>query len=190
MPLSQTVRWLDEAIEMIIEFEGKNPQIADNVFIAPNATLLGDVRVGEGANIWFGAVLRADHGTIIIGPGCSVQDNVTIHVNRGKFTTLDEDVTIGHGATIEGCHIGARSVIGMNAVVLPRAEIGEEVMIAAGSVVTEDTQIPPRTMAAGSPAKIKKEIGGSALAWIRRSAPVYHDLRNRYLAEEINHLHS
>ena len=173
---------------MIITFETKSPQIAENVFIAPNATLLGDVRVGAGANIWFGAVLRADHGTIIIGPGCSVQDNVTIHVNEGAFTTLDENVTIGHGAALEGCHIGARSVVGMNAVVLQRAEIGEEVMVAAGSVVGEGATIPARMLAAGAPAVAKKQLSGSALAWIRRSAPAYQGLRARYLAAAIDQL--
>ena len=171
---------------MLIEYEGKKPQIADDVFIAPTAVLIGDVRVETGASIWFGAVLRADHGTIVVGAGSSIQDNATLHVPEGSFTIVGENVTVGHGAVLEGCHIGARSVVGMNAVVLPGAEVGEEVMIAAGSVVGEGARIPARTLAAGAPAKVKKELSGSALEWIGRAAPVYHHLRSRYLAQGID----
>ncbi len=170
---------------MLIEFEGKRPQIGEGVFIAPNAVLIGDVRVGDGASIWFGAVLRGDHGTILIGAGSNVQDNATLHVPEDSFTILEENVTVGHGAVLEGCRLGARSVVGMNAVVLHRAEIGEEVMIAAGSVVAEGMKVPPRTLVAGSPARVKKELTGSALDWIQRAATAYHGLRDRYLAERV-----
>jgi carbonic anhydrase/acetyltransferase-like protein (isoleucine patch superfamily) len=171
---------------MLIEFEGKTPQIGENVFIAPNATVIGDVRVGAGASIWFGAVLRGDHGTILIGAGTSIQDNATIHVPAGSTTVIGENVTVGHGAVVEGCRIGPCTVVGMNAVVLGGAEIGEEVMVAAGSVVTEGMQVPPHTLVAGTPAKVKKELSGSALEWIRRASSAYHGLRSRYLAEGID----
>jgi len=171
---------------MLIEFEGKTPQIGDNVFIAPTAALIGDVRVGAGSSIWFGAVLRGDQGQILIGPGCSIQDNATIHVPTDSTTIIGENVTIGHGAVVEGCRIGSCTVVGMNAVVLAGANIGEEVMIAAGSVVTEGMQVPPHPLVAGSPAKVKKELSGSALDWIRRAASTYHGLRSRYLAEGID----
>jgi carbonic anhydrase/acetyltransferase-like protein (isoleucine patch superfamily) len=173
---------------MLIEYEGKKPRIAEDVFIAPTAVLIGDVRVEAGASIWFGAVLRADHGTIVIGAGSSVQDNATLHVPEESFTIVGENVTVGHGAVLEGCRIGARSVIGMNAVVLAGVEIGEEVMIAAGSVVVEGAIIPSRVLAAGAPAKVKKALSGSALEWIGRAAPVYHDLRSRYLGQGIDRL--
>lgn len=116
---------------MLIEYQGKKPQIGDDVFIAPTAVLIGDVHVGAGASIWFGAVIRADNGPVIIGAGSSIQDNVTLHVRDGTVTSIGENVTIGHGAVLEGCQVRARSVVGMNAVVLPGAEIGEEVMVAA-----------------------------------------------------------
>jgi carbonic anhydrase/acetyltransferase-like protein (isoleucine patch superfamily) len=122
---------------MLIEFDGKRPQIGNEVFMAPTAVLIGDVQVGDKASIWFNAVLRGDFGgRIIIGPGCSVQDNVTIHVYDDVSTVLEENVTVGHGAVLEGCTIGAGSVIGMNAVVLPRAKVGEQVMVAAGRART------------------------------------------------------
>src|SRR3970040_467207 len=153
---------------MLIEYEGRRPQIAEDVFVAPTAVLIGDVRVETGASIWFGAVLRADHGTIVIGAGSSIQDNVTMHVPEQSFTIVEENVTVGHGAVLEGCRIGARSVIGVNAVVLAGAEIGEEVMVAAGSVVGEGVRIPARTLAAGAPAKGEEEIKRSARLSSRR----------------------
>lgn len=173
---------------MHIPFEGKTPQVADHVFIAPTAVLIGDVHVEEGASIWFGAVLRADHGTIRIGAGSSIQDNTTIHVPTGGETVIGADVTIGHGAVLEGCRLGARTVVGMNAVVLQGAEIGEQVMIAAGSVVGENAHIPANTLAAGAPAQVKKTLGGSARQWIETAAAAYHDLRARYLQQGIDKL--
>ena len=165
---------------MIIEYNGKKPQIARNVFIAPTAVLLGNVHVGEGASIWFGAVLRGDHGTITIGAGSNVQDNSTVHVPRDGSTILGENVTIGHGAVLEGCRIGRGSLIGMNAALLQGTEIGEEALVAAGSVVAEGVSIPPRMMAAGVPARVKKELGGSSLEWVKRAAVHYHHLRDQY----------
>lgn len=174
--------------QMLIEYDGRTPRIAENVFIAPTAVLVGDVRVEAGASIWFGAVLRADHGRIVIGPGSSVQDNVTIHVPEEALTEVGQDVTVGHGAVLEGCRIGARTVVGMNAVVLPGAEVGEEVMIAAGSVVAEGARVPPRTLIAGVPAKVKKELDGSALDWVGRGPAAYGHLRSRYLAQGIDRM--
>ncbi len=173
---------------MLIEYQGRRPQIADNVFIAPTAVLIGDVRVAAGANIWFGAVLRGDHGTILIGPGSSIQDNATLHVPEQSVTEVGANVTVAHGAVLEGCRIGADSVVGMNAVVLPGAIVGEQVMIAAGSVVGEGARIPPRTLVAGAPARVKKELSGSALDWIGRAAGAYHHLRDQYLAHGIDRL--
>lgn len=170
---------------MFLEYRGRRPAIAANVFIAPTAVLIGDVRVSAGASIWFGAVLRGDHGTIVIGPGASIQDNATLHVPEDSLTEVGANVTVAHGAVLEGCRIGARSVVGMNAVVLPGAEVGEEVMIAAGSVVGEGARIPARTLVAGAPARVKKPLSGSALDWIGRAAEAYHHLRDEYLAQGI-----
>lgn len=170
---------------MLIEFEGKTPQIDSGVFIAPTAVLIGDVRVQAGASIWFNAVLRADNGPILIGAGTSVQDNTTVHVPIGGSTEIGENVTVGHGAVMEGCRIGARTVVGMNAVILEGAVIGDDVMIAAGSVIRERAIIPPRTLVAGIPAEVKKELAGGALNWVRTAAAAYHELKDRYLQQGI-----
>ncbi|MEE8348838.1 MAG: gamma carbonic anhydrase family protein [Acidobacteriota bacterium] len=170
---------------MIVEFNGKSPQIARNVFIAPTAVLLGDVHVAEGSSIWFGAVLRGDHGTIIVGAGSNVQDNSTVHVPRNGSTTLGENVTIGHGAVLEGSRIGRGALIGMNATLLQGTEIGEEALVAAGSVVPEGMSVPPCMLAAGVPAQVKKELSGSSLEWIKRAAVNYHRLRDQYLEQKI-----
>jgi len=165
---------------MLIEFEGKRPQIGENVYIAPTAVLIGDVVVEDNASIWFGAVLRGDFGRIHIGRGSNVQDNVTMHVYEHGDTRLDENVTVGHGAVLEGCHVGAGSVIGMNAVVLPGSKLGCQVMVAAGAVVSEGAEIPDQVLIAGIPAKVKKPLDGSALEWVGIAAEEYLELQTRY----------
>ncbi len=165
---------------MLIEFEGKRPQIGENVYIAPTAILIGDVIVEDNASIWFGAVLRGDFGRIHIGRGSNVQDNVTMHVYEHGDTRLDENVTVGHGAVLEGCRVGAGSVIGMNAVVLPGSKLGCQVMVAAGAVVSEGAEIPDQVLIAGIPAKVKKPLDGSALEWVGIAAEEYIELQTRY----------
>lgn len=171
---------------MIVEYAGKQPQIGANVFIAPTAVVIGDVEIGDGASIWFGVVLRGDEGRIVIGRGTNVQDNSVIHTTHDHPTILKENVTIGHGALLEGCTVEAGAVVGMGAIVLHQAVIGERAMVAAGGVVTPGTIIPPRTLAAGSPAQFKKELSGAALRSVERSAEVYHELSASYLAQGLD----
>lgn len=170
---------------MLIKFNDKEPTIGKDVFIAPNATLIGDVRVGDGASIWFGAVLRADFGPITIGPGTSIQDNSVIHTYAEFPTVIGENVTVGHSVTVEGCRIGDNSLIGVNAVVLPYAKIGSRVVIAAGSVVLENSEFPDGMLVAGVPAKIKSEITSRALEWTQIGADYYHTLQAQYRAQGI-----
>jgi carbonic anhydrase/acetyltransferase-like protein (isoleucine patch superfamily) len=169
----------------ILTFNGKTPRIGDGAFIAPTATLIGDVEIGAGASVWFGAVLRGDEAAIRIGAHTSVQDNVVIHVYRGHDTVIGERVTIGHGAILESCHVEAGALIGMNAVVLNRSKVGERAVIAAGSVVLEDQEIPAFTLAAGAPAKIKKQLDGSAKTWTEVSSDAYVRLTKEYRAAGI-----
>jgi len=166
---------------MLIEYQGEKPQVAPGAFIAPTAVLIGDVTVEEGASIWFGAVLRADFGPIVVKKKTSVQDNAVIHVIPGVTTLIEEEVTLAHGAILHSCHIGRKAVVGMNAVIMDLAEVGEQAMVAAGSVVTERMNIPPQHLAAGTPAQVKKEISGEALEWVEQSAATYHDLSRDYL---------
>jgi carbonic anhydrase/acetyltransferase-like protein (isoleucine patch superfamily) len=147
---------------MIIEFKGKRPQIAPTAYIAPNATLIGDVVIEDEASVWFGAVIRGDHGRITIGARTSVQDNVVIHVNNRHGTIVEADVTIGHGAVLEGCHLHAGTLVGMNATVLSGATVETGALVAAGSVVAENQHIPAGVLAAGVPAKVKGPLSAAA----------------------------
>lgn len=164
---------------MIIEYRGKRPRIAENVFIAPTAVIIGDVEIGEGASVWFGAVLRGDHGKIIVGAGTSIQENAVVHVEEGGQTLIGPDVTIGHCAVLEEVTVGRGAVIGMNATLVHGATVGEEAVIAAGSVVIGE--VPPRMMAAGVPATVKKRLDGDALTWASISAPTYRHLAQTFM---------
>ncbi len=169
----------------VLSFGGKSPRIHPSAWVAPTATLIGDVVVEENASIWFGAVLRGDDPDheIRVGARTSVQDNCVIHVSARGPTLIGPEVTVGHGAVLESCTIGRGALIGMNAVVLQRAEIGEEALIAAGAVVGEGAVIPARHLAAGTPARVKKELEGESLRWILTSADHYVELGARYLEE-------
>ena len=173
---------------MIVEFEGYRPAVAETAFVAPSAVLIGNVTIGDEASIWYGAVLRADHGeqAIVIGPRSNVQDNCVLHVSINRGTIIGSDVTIGHGALLEGCEIAAGAVIGMNAVVLEGARVGARSLIAAGSTVLAGTQIPDDMMAAGQPALVKKATTGPTRWWIEHSAAHYVERARRYRAQGLD----
>lgn len=173
---------------MLIELDGKKPQIGENVFIAPTAVLIGDVRVGDGSSIWFGAVLRADFGSITIGQNSSIQDNCVIHSYADFPTVIGNSVTVGHNVTAEGCRIGDHSLIGVGSVVLPYATIGERSVVAANSVVLERSEIQGGVLVAGAPAKIKKELSGRALEWTDLGINSYLQMQARYRAQGIDKL--
>jgi carbonic anhydrase/acetyltransferase-like protein (isoleucine patch superfamily) len=167
----------------LIELGGVAPTIGRDVWLAPTAVLIGDVRVGDRANIWFGAVLRGDYSHIEVGAGCSVQDNAVLHCADGLPTVIGEDVVIGHGAMLEGCVVEEHALIGMGAIVLQRARVGARAMIAAGAVVGEGSEIAAEMLAAGVPAREKKPLSGSALEWTDSAVDRYQELSRRYLAE-------
>jgi carbonic anhydrase/acetyltransferase-like protein (isoleucine patch superfamily) len=171
---------------MIISFRGKTPKVHPTAFIAPTAVLIGDVEVGEESSIWFGAVLRGDNGPIRIGARTSVQDNAVLHVTT--LTQIDDDVTIGHGAIMEDCHVKRHALVGINSVLLNGSVIGEGSLVAAGSVVGERVEIPDHVLAAGVPAKVKKPIEGEAAKWIAVGAEEYVQLSREYIEEEIDGL--
>jgi carbonic anhydrase/acetyltransferase-like protein (isoleucine patch superfamily) len=174
---------------LLIEYNGKRPQIAENVFIAPNATLIGDVVVERGASIWFGVVLRADSNRIIIGEDSNIQDNVVMHTSDEDFpTTIGPNCTIGHCAVLEGCIIEKGAVIGMNATVLGSAIVGEGAMVAANSVVTGGARVPAHHLAAGAPAQVKKELGGKSKEQVEHNYEEYKHLRDSYKSQGIDRL--
>lgn len=168
---------------LLLPFGGKFPKVSATAFLAPTAVLVGDVTVGPEASVWFGAVLRGDdpeHG-IVVGARSSVQDNVVVHVGRWGPTVIGADVTVGHGAMFESCVIGRGSLVGMNAVILQEAVVGEECLLAAGTVILEKAVIPDRSVVAGVPGRVRKELDGSAAAWLLRSPPHYVALSRQYL---------
>jgi carbonic anhydrase/acetyltransferase-like protein (isoleucine patch superfamily) len=169
----------------IIEYNGKRPKVDPSAFIAPTAVLIGDVVIGAESSIWFGAVLRGDNGPIRIGARTSIQDNSVIHVSEGGLTQIDDDVTVGHAAIMEDCHIKSHALIGSNAVVLTNATVGERSLVAAGSVVGEGCEIPDGVLVAGSPAKVKKQLDGESAKWIAISAHEYVKLSRSYRAQGI-----
>lgn len=169
----------------ILEFAGAAPRIHPTAWVAPTATIIGNVVIEAEASIWFGAVLRGDdpEREIRVGARTSVQDNCVVHVSAQGPTLIGEEVTIGHGAVLESCTIGRGALIGMNAVILQRATVGEEALIAAGAVVAAGASVPARHLAAGAPAVVKKELAGESLRWILGSAVHYVELARRYREE-------
>jgi carbonic anhydrase/acetyltransferase-like protein (isoleucine patch superfamily) len=165
----------------IVEVNGRTPTIGDDVWLAPTAVLVGDARVGDRVNVWFGAVLRGDYSHIAVGAGSSIQDNAVVHCAEGLPTIIGDDVLVGHGAMLEGCTIEEHAVIGMGAIVLQRAHVGARAMVAAGAVVGEGTAIASGMLAAGVPAREKKELSGSALEWTDTAVGRYQKLRQQYL---------
>jgi carbonic anhydrase/acetyltransferase-like protein (isoleucine patch superfamily) len=164
-----------------LPFDGKEPQVASDAFVAPTAVLIGDVVVEEGASVWFGAVLRADFSRIVVGAGSNIQDNSVLHTNEGQPTLIGSNVTVGHLSMLHGCVIEDEALIGMGSIVLDRARIGRRAMLAAGSVVNEGGEIPPEVLAAGAPAEVKKALDGSSSKWVATAAHEYRKLRLRYM---------
>lgn len=158
------------------------PTIGSDVFIAPTAVLIGDVRVADRANIWFGAVLRGDFSHIEIGEGSSIQDNTVIHCAGDLPSIIGRDVTVGHGSILEGCIVEDGALVGMGSILCQRSQLGAGAMLAAGSVLSERSSVAPGMLAAGVPAREKKELSGSAKGWTEHAAAEYQQLRKRYLA--------
>ena len=164
-------------------YEGRSPRLGQRVFIAENATLIGDVELGDDASIWYGAVLRGDVHSIRIGPRTNIQDNCVLHVTNGTHPIdIAEEVTIGHGVIAHGCTIGRGALIGMGSRVLDGASIGELALIGAGALVGEGMEIPPRTLAVGVPAKVKRDLRMDEIARLEQSWRHYIEYKERYLS--------
>ena len=142
---------------MMLSFGGKMPRDEGAVFVAANATVLGDVTLGRGVNIWYGAVLRADEGALILGENSNVQDNAVLHCDIGGCVTLGENVTVGHCALVHGCTVGDGSLIGMHATLLNHCVVGKNCIIGAGALVPEGMVIPDNSVAVGVPARVIKQ---------------------------------
>lgn len=158
---------------MIRSFDGVVPEVHDTAYVAESAVVIGEVTLGPEASVWPNATLRGDDGRIILERGANVQDNAVCH----EHTVIGEEATIGHSAVVHGADVGRRAMVGMNAVVLDQSTVGPEAMIGAGSVVTEGTDIPASTLAAGAPAEVLKEVEDSTWAY---AGEAYVNLAKRH----------
>ena len=138
--------------------EGKQPLLGTDVWVAPSADVIGDAQLAEGANIWFGAVIRADNTPIIVGARSNVQENAMLHSDPGAPLTIGADCTIGHHAILHGCTIGDTVLIGMGAIILNHAVIGDGCIVGAGALVTEGKEFPDGSLIVGSPAVDRKSV--------------------------------
>lgn len=146
--------------ERLLPYRGILPRLAAGAWVAPGATLIGDVELGPDASVWYGCVLRGDVHRIRIGAGSNVQDLSVVHVTRDRFSTeVGDDVTIGHRAVVHGCRIGDGALVGIGSIVLDGAVVGEGAWIGAGAVVTPGTEIPARMLAVGTPARVVRPVG-------------------------------
>ncbi|MFF9564911.1 gamma carbonic anhydrase family protein [Leifsonia sp. NPDC014704] len=153
--------------------DGGSPRVAEDAWVAPGATLIGDVTLHPGASVWYGAVARADNAPIVIGRDSNLQDNVSAHVDPAFPLTVGERVSVGHNAVLHGCTIEDDVLIGMSATILNGARIGTGSLVAAGAVVTQGADIPPRSLVAGVPAKVRRELTDDELQGIAQNAAVY-----------------
>ena len=166
---------------MIIEYEGKTPQIGKNVFIAPTATLIGDVTIGDNASIWYGTVLRGDMEPITVGENTNIQDNCTVHTDYGCPAVIGANVSIGHNAVVHGCTIEGNCLVAINAVVLSGAYMEEGSILAAGSVLREKERLEKYNLAAGVPAVVKKVLSKKTAQHFLQPVHNYLELSKRHL---------
>jgi carbonic anhydrase/acetyltransferase-like protein (isoleucine patch superfamily) len=163
-------------------FEGRSPKVHPTAFIAPTATLVGEVVVEEGASVWYGAVIRADFSAVTIRRGANVQDGAVIHGPPGEPTEIGAGATVAHNCVVHGAVLGAECLIANGAIVLDGAKIGARSLVAAGSVVSSGQEIPEGVLVAGAPAVVKRPIEGTPSEfWVKANPSAYQDLAERHL---------
>ena len=156
------------------------PQIHEDTWVAPDANLIGKVVLEQGASVWFGTTIRADHEEIRVGRGSNVQENCVFHIDAGYPLTIGENCTIGHKVMLHGCTIGNNSLIGMGATILNGAQIGDNCLIGAGALITENKVIPDGSLVMGVPGKVVRMLDADAIAGLTASAQHYQDNMRRF----------
>jgi len=166
----------------IYGFDGHRPELPGDgqYWIADNATVLGKVRLGAEASIWFGAVLRGDNERITVGARSNIQDLCVIHTDPGFPASIGEDCTIGHRAILHGCTIGANSLVGMGAIILNGAKIGRNCIVGAGALIAENKQIADNSLVVGMPGKVIRTLDETAENMLTGSAAIYVDRWKKY----------
>jgi carbonic anhydrase/acetyltransferase-like protein (isoleucine patch superfamily) len=169
---------------IIRPWSGKAPRLAEGVWVADGAVVVGDVEIGPDSSLWFGAIVRGDVNSIRIGARTNVQDYAVLHVTgRTHPTAVGDDVTLGHRVTLHGCTVRDRCLIGIGAVVMDGAVVGEDAMVGAGSLVPPGMVVPPRMLAVGSPAKVRRELTAEEVDFFRKSAANYVGYARQYRSE-------
>ena len=158
---------------MIWALDGIAPELADDVWVAPDAQVMGKVVMAAGSSAWFGAVLRGDNDPITVGEGSNLQEHVVCHTDPGSPVVIGAYVTVGHKAMIHGCEIGDGSLIGMGATILNGAKIGNNCLVGAGALVTEGKEIPDNSLVVGMPGKVIRQLDAAAIEALRQSARHY-----------------
>ncbi len=164
----------------VYELEGQQPRLGNGAWVADSAQVIGNVEMGEGASVWFGAVVRGDTEEIRIGRNTNVQDLSVLHADHGCPLVLGEGVTVGHQVMLHGCTVGDNSLIGIQSVILNRAKIGKNSIVGAGSVVTEGKEFPDNSLIIGSPARVVRTLDDAAAAKLRESAAHYVENAARF----------
>ncbi len=164
----------------LFAFEGREPEVSPEAWIAPTATLVGDVRVEAEASVWYGAVLRADFGPIIVRRGANVQDGSVLHGGADPVTEVGEGATVGHLCVVHGAVIGTEALVGNGATVLDGVTVGRRALVAAGATVPPGMAIPDGMLAAGVPARLLGEVTGGAREWVETNPEIYRDLARRH----------
>jgi carbonic anhydrase/acetyltransferase-like protein (isoleucine patch superfamily) len=167
----------------IWEFEGKKPRIDPTVFVAPTATIIGDVEIAAESSVFPSAVIRGDYNPVRIGTKCNVQDSVSMHSTPAGPVVVGDSVSIGHNAIVHRCTVGSNVIVGMGSILLDGSKIEDWVIVGAGALVTSDTVIPSKSLALGVPAKVVKQLDEAGLAQIRANAEGYFQLSRRYLSQ-------
>ncbi|GGD52255.1 gamma carbonic anhydrase family protein [Lacimicrobium alkaliphilum] len=165
---------------MIYSLDSKHPRLDEDVYVAPGAHIIGDVKIHKQSSVWFNAVIRADNHEVVIGRKSNIQDGAILHTDEGVPLTLGEGVTVGHKAMLHGCVIDDYSLIGINAVILNGARIGKHCLIGASALVTENMQIPDRSLVVGSPAKVIRQLTEEQCEMLQASAAHYVENAARY----------
>jgi carbonic anhydrase/acetyltransferase-like protein (isoleucine patch superfamily) len=165
---------------MIYAIDGREPAFGHRVFVAPSATVVGDVTVGDDVSVWFGAVLRGDVERLTIGRGTNIQDNSVCHSDPGSPLVVGADVTVGHNVILHGCRIGDGALIGMGSTILNDARIGPRCLVGANALITEGKEFPEGVLIVGAPARLIRPLTPEELARMAQSAPRYADRGRRY----------
>ena len=169
-------------MKSIRPFNGQSPNIHATAYIADDAIVIGDVEIGEDASVWFGSVIRGDVNYIRIGARTNIQDLSVIHVSsKTNPTILEDEITVGHRVTLHGCHVESGCLIGIGAIVMDGVRVGAQSLVAAATLLTPGTQIPPRSLVLGSPGRVKRELTDDELAYLDRSWRNYVELKQQYI---------